>query len=124
MIAILGTLLYFKSALYFVGVASSLISIVGAGIALYFAYKAMSNMEAKKLTSWNNIYYGWLSAIVFGILANLTSIGNSAAFSYDYASGVPLAIATTTVVFSTLIAIAIDFLILYIIFQIKSYYKN
>ena len=123
-ITILTSIFYFKSILFIIGIISALLGLVGTGLALYFAFKAQSGLESKKASSWNCVYYGWLSVIIFGLLSTITSFGSPVSFANDYNGGIANTIASTVIIFSTLFAVAIDFLILYVIFQLKKHYKN
>ncbi len=123
-VATLGLMYYFSNIIFLIGVLSSLFALSGTGIALFFAIKAHSGLGSKKTTSWFNVYYGWLATIILGILATIMSFGTTASYASNYNSGVSNAIASTTIISSILFAVVFDALILYVIFQIKSYYKN
>jgi hypothetical protein len=114
------------SVLSIIYLISILLSIAGSSIALYFATKAHSGLETKKTHSWVQLYKGWLVAMTFGILATLTSFGNIAQFnsSFGVTSGIASSLMVTSILFSTVVALAVDALILYVIFQIRSYYNN
>jgi hypothetical protein len=105
---------------------SILLAIAGSSTALYFAAKAHSGLETKKNQSWTQLYKGWIAALVFGILATVTSYGNVATFngSIGISSGIASSPMIGSILFSIAIALAVDALILCVIFQIRSYYIN
>ena len=70
-------------------------------IALYFAFKAQPNLNDKKTSGWNNIYYGFL-VTVLGVL--VTSI-------LTFSPGTILSLPITLAIYG---------LILYIVFQMRS----
>jgi hypothetical protein len=105
---------------------SILLAIAGSSIALYFAIKAHSGLETKKTQSWTQLYIGWIVVMIFGILATITSYGNIAEFNgrFGISSGIASSLMIGSILFSIAIALAFDALILYVIFQIRSYYNN
>ncbi len=124
-------LIFFSpTSLTIISVLSALIGVVGSSIAFYFAIKAHSGLEPKKTVGWNNLYHGWIVAIIFGILTTATSFGNALNFSNDYgavagaASSVILPVVISSIVASILFSLALDALILYVLFQIRNRYNN
>jgi hypothetical protein len=93
-----------------VPLVSTIIGVVASSIALYFAIKAHPGLEPKKAFGWNNLYYGWLAAMVLGILTSLTSSFNL--------------IVISLMLFGLIFTLLWDALILYVIFQLRSYYSN
>jgi hypothetical protein len=89
---------------------STIISLAATATALYFAIKAHSGLEPKKSFGWNNLYYGWLAAMILGVLSSLTSSFNLLLIPF--------------LLFGIMFNIIWDALILYVIFQLRSYYNN
>lgn len=115
----------FKS-IFFVALVSIVLGILGNSAALYFAAKAHTGLESKKYESWNYLYNGWLVAMIFGLLSTATSFGNIASFNSEFGgvSSITSTLMAGTIVTSLAFALAFDAIIMYVIFQIKSYYKN
>jgi hypothetical protein len=93
---------------------SILLAIAGPSIALFFAIKAHLGFETKKTQSWKYLYNGWLVAIIFGVLATITSYGNVASFngSFGISSGIAWSLMVGSILFSIVTTLAVDALIL------------
>jgi hypothetical protein len=119
------TAVAFKSLLI-VSIISIVLGILGNSAALFFAAKAHTGLESKKAESWNCLYNGWLVAMIFGLLSTATSFGNIASFNSELGgvSNITSTLMAGTIVTSLAFALAFDAIIMYIIFQVRSYYKN
>ena len=82
-----------------------LVAITGSSIGLYFAFKAQSGLESKKLFSWKNIYLGSLISISFGILYAILTFTPFSIIAFPF-------------------LIVFDMIVLYVIFQIRSSFMN
>jgi hypothetical protein len=97
-----------------------LIMLASSAAGLYFALKAHPGLEPKKVFGWNNLYYGWLATMVIGIF---NSIVNTLTNSFTF-GGLGLFLLIPGFVIGLMFTLIIDALILYVIFQIRSYYNN
>ena len=101
----------FLNILYPLELISSCIRLAASCCALYFAYKAIDGLQKKEYTGWENVYKGTLLFYTLICFSSLTGVIGSPLMVLAFIFVIPVC----------LIFIA---LILYFIFQIRSYYNK